>query len=112
MIWKYFLITAAHCFFDEYNQTPQKIGRYELAVSKVSRHYTTKDNGLTKFYKVLFVFFVHNLNSIKLGTAIYMESNNLVRNSSNYLWFFSFSLNQHQDTAHKLQLLLFTLNCN
>ncbi|KAK7572041.1 hypothetical protein V9T40_014513 [Parthenolecanium corni] len=51
------IISAAHCFFDEYNQTPQKIGRYELAVSKVSRHYTTKDNGLTKFYKIREIFY-------------------------------------------------------
>lgn len=47
-----YYVSAAYCFYDNINQRPENISKYEIAVSKVSRNYKIKDNEFTKFYKV------------------------------------------------------------
>lgn len=46
------MILAAHCFYDELNGKPFNERFYEVAVSKVTRNYTIKDNAQTKLYTV------------------------------------------------------------
>lgn len=48
------MITAAHCFFDDGNQTLKNAENYVVAVGKVTRDFNKTDSAITKFYNVCF----------------------------------------------------------
>ncbi|XP_065210345.1 modular serine protease-like [Planococcus citri] len=75
--------TAAHCFYNENNATKSDPKHYEIIVSKVTRNYTTKDNGIQKNYKVKEIRyskngFVGNQNNYENNIALLILSEELV----------------------------------